>query len=84
MKKQAQLVIEGYDLTEVSPVVIINLSFNDSIGFPVPNTDVSIWNDTNKAVSLDEEGDFCVRGPQVMKGYWKESDETEKVIHKEG
>ncbi len=80
--------IEGYGLTETSPVVTANpLTIKDytgSIGLPVPSTDISIRNDEGEEVELGESGELCVRGPQVMRGYWNRPDETEKVFLKDG
>lgn len=79
------IVIEGYGLTEASPVVSITplnqTSFFSSIGFPVPSTEISIRDDAGNEVPAGEEGELCVRGPQVMQGYWQRSDETAKVFY---
>lgn len=67
-------IIEGYGLSETAPVVTCNplsiTRFNHSIGLPLPSTDVDIRDDNNNAVALGEPGELCVRGPQVMQGYW--------------
>ncbi|GAB3627360.1 long-chain fatty acid--CoA ligase [Pandoraea terrae] len=79
--------IEAYGLTETSPAVCINplsSEFNGSIGLPIPSTDVSIRNDANEALPLGQDGEICVRGPQVMKGYWHRPDETAKTITPDG
>ena len=78
-------VIEGYGLTEASPVVCCNpIDGTDrvgTIGLPLPNTDVKLIDDNNKDVTTSgESGELCVRGPQVMTGYYNRPDETEKVF----
>ena len=80
--------IEAYGLTETSPAVSINpldlKSYNGSIGLPVPSTEVSLRDDDGKEVAPGEAGELCVRGPQVMKGYWNQPEETAKVIMADG
>jgi long-chain acyl-CoA synthetase len=80
--------IEAYGLTETSPAATINPldlpAYNGSIGLPVPSTDVELRDDAGKAVPLGQPGELCIRGPQVMAGYWQRSDETAKVIDKNG
>lgn len=77
-------IVEGYGLSETSPVVTANPpnsnEFSGTIGIPLPLTDVAILDDDGHEVALGEQGEICVRGPQVMKGYWNRSDETEKVM----
>ncbi len=81
-------IIEGYGLTESSPLVCANpLEFkehNGTIGLPVPSTECSIRDDDGVAVALGVAGELCVRGPQVMKGYWSRPDETAKVFTSDG
>ena len=76
--------IEGYGLTEASPIVCCNPVTGDdrigTIGMPVPSTDVMLMDDDNKEVPLGQAGELCVRGPQVMQGYWNKPEETAKVI----
>jgi long-chain acyl-CoA synthetase len=76
--------IEGYGLTETSPVVSGNpLNITDwtgTIGLPIPSTEVSIRDEQGKELPLGSIGEICVRGPQVMKGYWNQPDETEKAF----
>ncbi len=80
------VVVEGYGLSETSPVVCVNPTAGDnvsgSIGLPVPRTIVEIISleDGVTPVPLGEKGELCVRGPQVMKGYWNNPDETAKVL----
>jgi long-chain acyl-CoA synthetase len=80
--------IEAYGLTETSPAATINPldlpAYNGSIGLPVPSTDVELRDDAGKAVPLGQPGELCIRGPQVMAGYWERPDETAKVIDKNG
>lgn len=77
-------IIEGYGLTEASPVISINPltlnHFNGSVGLPIPNTDVAILDDQQNLLPLNEVGEICVRGPQVMKGYWRQQKETEQIF----
>jgi long-chain acyl-CoA synthetase len=80
--------IEAYGLTEASPAVTMNpLSldeFNGSIGLPLPSTEVSIRDQDGKALPFGAEGELCVRGPQVMRGYWNRPEETAAVMTPDG
>ena len=80
--------MEGYGLTETSPIVTINPltvpEYTGAIGLPVPSTEVAIRNDNGVDVPLGERGELCVRGPQVMKGYYKRPEETANVFFKDG
>jgi long-chain acyl-CoA synthetase len=80
--------IEAYGLTETSPAATINplnlKEYNGSIGLPVPSTDLILRDDEGHEVPLGRPGEICIRGPQVMKGYWNRPDETAKVIDAEG
>jgi len=74
---------QAWGLTETSPAACINpLSeqFNGSIGLPISSTDVAIKDDAGNDLALGELGEICVRGPQVMRGYWNRPDETAKVM----
>jgi long-chain acyl-CoA synthetase len=75
---------QAWGLTETSPAACINpfelAEFNGSIGLPISSTDISIVNDDGKHLGIAEIGEICVRGPQVMRGYWNRPDETEKVM----
>lgn len=77
-------VLEGYGLTEASPIVSCNpVDGTDrvgTIGLPVPSTVVQLQDDSGNEVSMGEPGELCVKGPQVMQGYWQRQDETDKVI----
>jgi long-chain acyl-CoA synthetase len=79
---------EGYGLTEASPVVTINpmeLSYySGSIGLPVSSTEVAILDENEREVALGQPGELCVKGPQVMKGYWKNPEETAKIFTSQG
>lgn len=79
---------EGYGLTEASPVVTVN-PFNDdarlgTIGIPIPSTDVRILDENGEILGYNQIGELATKGPQVMKGYYKRPDETEKVLDHEG
>lgn len=80
--------IEGYGLTEASPVVSANPfdipEYTGMIGLPFPSTEVSIRNEQNKEMAPGELGEICVKGPQVMRGYWNMPDETANVFTNEG
>lgn len=80
--------IEAYGLTETSPAACINpmtlKDYNGYIGLPIPSTDVEIKDDDGKSVPLGEIGEICIRGPQVMDGYWKRPEETAKVMTNDG
>ncbi len=80
--------IEAYGLTETSPAACINpmhiREYNGYIGLPVPNTEVSIRDDDGKVVDLGQVGEICIKGPQVMQGYWNRPDETAKVMLPDG
>lgn len=87
-KVTGSTLIEAYGLTETSPACCMNpldlQSFNGSIGVPLPSTIVSIQDEECKPLGTGESGELCVKGPQVMKGYWQRPDETAKVIDAEG
>lgn len=81
-------VLEAYGLTETSPAVTINpmylKGYNGSIGLPLPSTDISIRDDDGKEVPIGSSGELCVKGPQVMPGYWNRPDETKLVFTEDG
>jgi long-chain acyl-CoA synthetase len=81
-------VVEGYGLSETSPVATINRldldQFNGSIGLPVPNTAIAIRDDDGNDVPLGQRGEICIRGPQVMAGYWNRPDDTAQAIGPDG
>jgi long-chain acyl-CoA synthetase len=80
--------IEGYGLTETSPSATANPmssgEFSGSIGVPMPSTEVVLRDDSDVDVAHGQPGEICIRGPQVMAGYWQRADETAKVIGKDG
>ncbi|WIM06603.1 MAG: AMP-binding protein [Candidatus Nitricoxidivorans perseverans] len=80
--------IEAYGLTEASPAVAINpldlTEFNGAIGLPIPSTEVAIRDDEGRDLPPGEPGELCVRGPQVMKGYWRRPEETAQVMMPDG
>jgi long-chain acyl-CoA synthetase len=80
--------VEGYGLTETAPVAIANPvdidEWSGGIGVPVPSTEAAILDDDGNAVASGEVGEICLRGPQVMKGYWNRPEETAKVFTSDG
>ncbi len=82
-KATGRPILQGYGLTETSPVAIVNplgSEFTGAIGLPVSSTDVKICDDDGNEVRLGEPGEVCIKGPQVMEGYWRRPDETDKVL----
>jgi long-chain acyl-CoA synthetase len=82
------IIIEGYGLTESSPVVSCN-PVDDSgkvgtIGMPLPSTDVRIMSEDGQELGIGEVGEIWVKGPQVMKAYWNQPEETAKVLTSDG
>jgi long-chain acyl-CoA synthetase len=81
-------IIEGYGLSETSPCVTCNPAtvkeYSGTIGLPLPSTEISIRDDEGNEVPLGQPGEICIRGPQVMAGYWKRPDETAKVMTADG
>jgi len=79
---------EGYGLSETSPVATANRfdtpGFNGTIGLPLPSTDIDIRDDDGKSLPLGDVGEICIRGPQVMVGYWNRPDETARVMTDDG
>ncbi|MCS5732938.1 AMP-binding protein [Herbiconiux daphne] len=77
-------ILEGYGLTEASPVVAVNPTWAEprvgTIGLPLPSTDIEMRDDDGNPVPFGESGEMCVRGPQVMQGYWNQPDETAAVL----
>jgi long-chain acyl-CoA synthetase len=75
---------QGWGLTETSPVATANrpdeTTFTGSIGYPLPSTELSIRDDDGKELAVGQVGEICVRGPQVMRGYWNRPEETDKVM----
>ncbi|MCG7532326.1 AMP-binding protein [Psychrobium sp. MM17-31] len=78
---------EGYGLSETSPVVCLNEPGNEvlgTVGKPLIETDVELRNEAGESVPFGDEGELVVRGPQVMKGYWQQAEETAKVFTEDG
>ena len=79
---------EAYGLTEASPAVTMNpydlKEYNGTIGLPIPNTEISIQDDDGNHLGIEEAGELCVRGPQVMQGYWNRPEETKNTISEDG
>ncbi|MFO1350288.1 MAG: AMP-binding protein [Gammaproteobacteria bacterium] len=80
--------IEGYGLTETAPVACANpfdlKHYSGSIGLPLPSTEVALRDDQGREVAQGEIGEICIKGPQVMKGYWQRPEETGKVLSRDG
>jgi len=80
--------LEAYGLTETSPAATINPvtleDYNGSIGLPIPSTMIEIRNDFEDVLPIGESGELCVKGPQVMAGYWHRPDETARVMTQDG
>jgi long-chain acyl-CoA synthetase len=82
-KVTGQPILQGYGLTETSPVATANPAggaFNGSAGIPIPGTEVMIADDAGNPLPIDEVGEICVKGPQVMEGYWQRPQETADVM----
>ncbi|MEH6418647.1 long-chain fatty acid--CoA ligase [Pseudomonas sp. CGJS7] len=80
--------VEAYGLTETSPAACINPmdlpEYNGSIGLPISSTDACVKDEDGRMLPLGEVGELCIKGPQVMKGYWQKPEETAKVIDDDG
>jgi long-chain acyl-CoA synthetase len=80
--------VEAYGLTETSPAACINpmdlAEYNGAIGLPIPSTDACVKDDAGRTLPVGEVGELCIKGPQVMKGYWHRPDETAKVLDADG
>jgi long-chain acyl-CoA synthetase len=81
-------IVEGYGLSETSPVATVNrldlTEFSGTIGLPLPDTEIAIRDDAGNDVPLGTPGEICIRGPQVMAGYWNRPDETANVMTADG
>ncbi|QDP72628.1 AMP-binding protein [Legionella israelensis] len=81
-------VLEAYGLTETSPAVTINPmyveGYNGSVGLPLPSTDIAIRDENGQDVAIGHSGELCIKGPQVMAGYWQRPDETALVFTDDG
>lgn len=80
--------VEGYGLTEASPIVCANpldaTQFSGTIGMPIPSTQVEIRDEAGQSLHEGEAGELCVQGPQVMRGYWNMPEETARVLSADG
>ncbi len=80
--------VEAYGLTETSPAACINplnlAEYNGAIGLPIPSTDACVKDDAGKTLSAGEVGELCIKGPQVMKGYWQRPEDTAQAVDAEG
>ncbi|MFK3647787.1 AMP-binding protein [Lysobacter enzymogenes] len=81
--------VEGYGLTESSPVAVVNpivegMQFSGAIGVPVPSTLACVMNEQGEQLPVGEPGELCLQGPQVMKGYWRQPEETARTIDRDG
>ena len=87
-KLTGHVIHEGYGLSETSPVATANpfdiAKYTGTIGLPLPSTDIAIRDDDGKDLELGVVGEICIRGPQVMAGYWQRPDETAKVMTPDG
>jgi len=82
-EKTGTTILQGYGLTETSPVAIVcrvDSEFTGTIGLPIPSTEVIIADDDGVALAISEVGEICIRGPQVMEGYWQRPDETAEAM----
>ena len=81
-------IVEGYGLSETSPVAtsnpVLSTEYNGTIGLPVSSTEIAILDDAGQPVPLGQAGEIAIRGPQVMAGYWNRPDETAKVMTPDG
>ncbi|SFC57746.1 long-chain fatty acid--CoA ligase [Collimonas sp. OK412] len=81
-------IIEGYGLSETSPIACANpcdiKEYSGTIGLPLPSTEIAILDDAGNPVALGQPGEIAIRGPQVMRGYWNRDDETAKVMTADG
>jgi long-chain acyl-CoA synthetase len=79
---------EGYGLSETSPILTLNpfgvTDFKSAIGVPAPSTDISLRDDDGNVVADGERGELCAKGPQVMKGYWRNEEATAEVMTDDG
>ncbi|WP_436892834.1 long-chain-fatty-acid--CoA ligase FadD [Siccibacter turicensis] len=84
VKLTGQFLLEGYGLTECAPLVSVNPHDIDyhsgSIGLPVPSTEAKLVDDAGNEVPHGEPGELCVKGPQVMLGYWQRPDATDEIL----
>jgi len=82
-EKTGNTILQGYGLTETSPAAVIcrmDEEFTGTIGLPIPSTEVIIANDAGNPLPIGEIGEICIRGPQVMEGYWQRPADTAEVM----
>ncbi len=81
-------IVEGYGLTETSSGAtcneIMSTVYSGDVGMPMPSTEISIRDDAENEVPVGQSGEICIRGPQVMRGYWQRPDETANAMTKDG
>ena len=81
-------ILEGYGLSETSPILTINPmtmdGFSATVGLPMPSTDIKLLDDADNEVALGEAGEICAKGPQVMKGYWQKPDANAAAFTADG
>ena len=87
-KATGNTLVEAYGLTETSPAACINpmdlAEYNGSIGLPISSTDACVKDEAGHAMATGDVGELCIKGPQVMKGYWKRPEDTAQVMDSEG
>ena len=87
-KTTGHVLLEAYGLTETSPAVCINptslQNYNGAIGLPISSTDIQILGEQEQELGVGEEGELCVKGPQVMSGYWQRDEENKQAFSKGG
>ncbi|MGH8085624.1 MAG: long-chain fatty acid--CoA ligase [Lysobacter sp.] len=87
-KATGSTLVEAYGLTETSPAACINpmdlAEYNGAIGLPIPSTDACLKDEDGNDMPVGEVGELCIRGPQVMKGYWHRPQETAEVLDADG
>ena len=88
LEKTGCPIVEGYGLSETSPSATCNpvdsTAYSGNIGLPMPNTELTLLDDDGQEVPMGTPGEICIRGPQVMAGYWQRPDETAKVMTADG
>jgi len=86
-QKTGMAILQGYGLTETSPAAVIcpmSSEFTGTIGLPLPSTEIMITNDDGNPLPIGDAGEICIRGPQVMEGYWQRPAETAEAISPDG
>jgi len=83
-----KVLLEGYGLSETSPGVTVSPAytekFSGTVGLPIPNTEISIRDDDGNEVERGQPGEICIKGPQVMQGYWRNEEATAEAIGEDG